>query len=80
MGLVYLMFCGKSCFHPTVSQAEMWTGVFLNSCFGLHVQKSSEMKLILIVFLISAFSFLFRSDPQALNDFLHGTNEVTKES
>lgn len=64
MGLVYLMFCGKSCFHPTVSQAQMWTDVFLNSCFGLHVQKSSEMKLILIVFLISAFSFLFAVTPK----------------
>lgn len=30
----------------------------------------------------SDYNFLhcFRSDPQALNDFLHGTNEVTKES
>lgn len=42
----------------------MWTGVFLNSCFGLHVQKSSEMKLILIVFLISASSFLFAVTPK----------------
>lgn len=42
----------------------MWTDVFLNSCFGLHVQKSSEMKLILIVFLISASSFLFAVTPK----------------
>lgn len=35
-------------------------------------------RLVLIVILFSA-SLRLRSDPQALNDFLHGTNEVTKE-
>lgn len=70
MGLVYLMFCGEF--------------LICNRTAGKKQQQKKQSQRYLkyidynkLRLLTDFFVLCLCSDPQALNDFLHGTNEVT---
>lgn len=76
MGLVFSMFCGESVnvalYRDDTTDSHL---IVMRTFLMLLHRMFIRMKFILSLITTSLSPHL-HSDPQALNDFLHGTNEV----